>query len=79
MAKKPSYPSEGALLLKRRKAEVTRNGNEAPGRKEIRTDPHEGIEGTEKNPQKDEGTLETAWDHLSLSCSNGIHLDNLPP
>ena len=79
MAKKPSYPSEGALPLKRRKAEATRNWNEAPGGKEIRTDPHEGIKGTENNPQKDEGTSETAWDHLSLSYSNGIHLDNLPP
>ena len=76
MAKKPSYPSEGALPLKRRKAEMTRNENKALGGNEIRTYRHEG---TENDPQKGEGTSKTAWDHLSLSCNNSIHLDNSPP
>ena len=67
MAKKPSYLSEGALPLKRRKVELKRNGNEALGGKEIETDPHEGTEETENDPQKGEGTSETAWDHLSPS------------
>ena len=79
MAKKPSYLSDGALPLKRRKVGVTRNENKAPRGKKIETDPHEGTEETENNPQKGEGTSETAWDHLNLSCNNGIHLGSLPP
>ena len=39
MVKKPSYLSKGALLLKRRRAGATGNGNEAPGGKETGTNP----------------------------------------
>ena len=35
-------------------------------------------ENRERSP-KDEGTSGIAWDHLSLSCSSGIHLGNTPP
>ena len=79
MAKKPLFPSEGALLLKRRKAGATRNGNEAPGGEEIGTDPHGGIEKKDNDPQRGEGMSVTAWDHLSPSCSSSIHLGNSPP
>ena len=58
---------------------VTGNGNEALGGRETGTDPRGGTGKTENDPQSDEGTLETAWDHLSLSYSSGIHLDNSPP
>ena len=79
MAKKPLYPSEGALLLKMRKAGARRNGNKAPEDKEIGTDPHGGTEEIENDPRKDEETSKTAWDLPSLSCSSGIHLGNSPP
>ena len=59
MVKKPSYPSKGALLLKRRRAGVTRNGNEAPRGRETRTDSQGGTEKIENDPQRDEGTSET--------------------
>ena len=77
--KKPTCPSKGALLLKRRRAGATRNGNEALGGRETRTDPQGEIEKTESDPQRGEGTSETAWDHLSLSCNSSIHLGNSPP
>ena len=59
MAKKPFYPSKGALLRKRRRAGATRNWNEAPGGKETGIDPLEGIEKIENDPQRGEGTSET--------------------
>ena len=77
--KKPSYPSKGALLLKKRRAGTTRNGNKAPGGRETRTDPLGETEKTENDPQKGEETSKTAKDHLSLSSSSGIHLSSSPP
>ena len=79
MAKKPSYPSIGVLLLKRKRAWAIRNGKEAPGGRQIGIDPQGGIEKTESGPQKGEGMSETTWDHLSLSCSSAMHLGNSPP
>ena len=39
MAKKPSYPSKGVLLLKKKRAGATRNGNEALGGRRTGIDP----------------------------------------
>ena len=44
--KKPFFPSKGDLLLKRRRAGVTRNGNEAPRGKETGADPCGGTKKT---------------------------------
>ena len=60
MAKKPLYPKELALLLKRRKAGTKKKGNEAPEDKETGTDPHRGTEEIENDPRRDEETSETA-------------------
>ena len=79
MVKKPSYPSKEALLLKRKRARATKNGNEAQGGMQTRTDPQEGAKKTESGPRKYNGPSEIAWDHLILSCSSGIHLENTPP
>ena len=79
MVKKPSYPSKGVPQPKKKRAGATRNGSEAPGGRQIGTDPQGGAGKIESDPQKDEGTSETAWDHLSQSCSSGIHLGNTPP
>ena len=79
MVKKPSYLSKEALLLKRKRVGATKNGNEAPGGRQTGTDPQGGAEKTDNGPRNDEGTSEITWDHLSLSCSNGIHLGNTPP
>ena len=79
MVKKPSYPSEGSILLKRRRAGAIRNGNESLGGRETRTDPRGGIEKIESDPQRGDGTSEIVWDHLSPSYSNGIHLGSSPP
>ena len=68
-----------ALPLKRKRAGVTRNRNEALGGRQTGTDPQGGTEKTESDPQEEEGTSGIAWDHLSLSCSSGIHLGNTPP
>ena len=76
MAKMPSYQREEALQPTRRKAGLTRNRSEALGDKETKRDPQEG---TENNPQGGEGALETAWDHLSPSYDNSIHLGSSPP
>ena len=67
MVKKPSYPSKGTLLLKRRRVGATRNGNEALGGKEPWTDPRGGTEKTENDPRTDEGTLERPAKNVSLS------------
>ena len=64
MVKKPSYPSKGALLLKKRRAGAIRNGSEALESRETGTDPRGGAERKESDPQRGEGTSETAWDHL---------------
>ena len=74
--KKPSHPREGALQPTRRKAGLTSNGSEALRDKEAERDPQGE---TENDPQRGEGALETAWDHLSPSYDNGIHLDGSPP
>ena len=79
MVKKPSYPRKEGLLLKRKRAGAIKNGNEALGGRQTGTDPQGGAEKKESGPRKDEGTLEIAWDLLSLSCSSGIHLGNTPP
>ena len=50
MVKNPSYPSKEALLLKRRRAWVIRNGNEAPGGRETGKDPRGGTEKIENDP-----------------------------
>ena len=77
--KKPSYLSKGVPLLKRKRVGATGNGSEALGGRQTGADPQGGAGKTESDPQKDEGTLETAWDHLNRSCSSGIHLGNTPP
>ena len=78
--------SEEALLSKQENsaAQKERGRGEkkrerSPRRRGDRDDPHEETERNENNPQRGEGLSETAWDHLSLSCSNGIHLNNSPP
>ena len=48
--KNPFYPSKGALLLKRRRAGATRNGNQALGGRETGIDPRGGTEKTENGP-----------------------------
>ena len=48
--KNPSYPSNEALLLERRRAGVTRNGNEAPRGRKTGTNPRGGIEKIESDP-----------------------------
>ena len=50
MAKKPSYPSKGALLLKRKRVGATRKENKAPRGRQIGIDPQEGIEKIEIGP-----------------------------
>ena len=60
MVKKPSYLSKGFLLLKRKRAGATRNGNEAPGGRHIGIDLQGEIEKIESDPQKGEGMSETA-------------------
>ena len=76
MAKKPSHPRGEALQPTRRKAGLTRNRSEALGDKESKRDPQEGIE---NDPQEGEGASEIAWDYLSPSYGNSIHLDSSPP
>ena len=76
MAKKPSYLREEALQPTRRKAGLTRNGSEALGDKETERDPQEGIE---NDPQGGEGASKIAWDHLSPSYDDSIHLGSSPP
>ena len=79
MAKKPSYPNKRALPLKRKRAGATRNGNKAPRDRQIGINPQGGAEKTGSSPQEGEGTSETAWDCLGLSCNSGIHPGNSPP
>ena len=76
MAKKPLHPREEALQPTRRKAGLTNNGSEALGDKEIERDLQGG---TGNDPRRGEEASETAWDHLSPSYVNGIHLSGSPP
>ena len=74
MAKKPLHLREEALQQPtRRKAGLTSNESEAPGNKEIERDLQGG---TGNDPRRGKEALETAWDHLSPSCVNGIHLSD---
>ena len=78
MEKKPLSPSKEALLLKRKRAGVTKKENEAPRDKQTGTNPQGRAEKAESGPRQDEGTSGVVGDHLSLSCSSGIHLNNTP-
>ena len=57
--RKPFYLSGKALPCKRRKVEVRKRENEAPGDDEAGIDPHEGTGKIENDLQKDEVTLGT--------------------
>ena len=70
---------ENSAGQKERSRGEKKNENEAPGDEETRTNPHKETEKNENDPKIGEGMSETAWDHLSPSCSNGIHLNNSPP
>ena len=78
MTKKPSSPSREALLLKRKRAGVTKKENEASRDRQTGTDPQGGAEKIESGPRQDEGTSGIAGDHLSLSYSSGMHLSSTP-
>ena len=65
--------------MQKGKSRGKKKKNEALGEEETRIDPHEGTERTENGLQRDEAMSGTAWAHLSLSCNNDIHPENLPP
>ena len=73
------YLSEKTLLHRRRKAGERKSENEALGGEETGIDPHEGIERTDSDLQRNEATSGIAWAHLSPSCSSDIHFGNSPP
>ena len=86
LAKTEKYiNSEEALLSKQRssstqkeKSKGYKKENEVPRDRQTGTDPQGGVEKTENGPQQDEGTSGIVGDHLSLSCSSGIHLSSTP-
>ena len=86
LAKTEKYINgEEALLFKQRssstqkeKSRGDKKENEAPRDRQTGTDPQGGAEKAENGPRRDEGTSGIAGDHLSLSCSSGIHLSNTP-
>ena len=75
-AKKPLHPREKALQPIRRRVGLTSSRSEALGDKEIGRD----LQGRIGNdPRRGEEASETAWDHLSSSYVNGIHIIGSPP
>ena len=86
LAKTEKYINgEEALLSKQRRSSTPKEKSrddkkreEAPRDRQTGTDPQGGAEKVESDPRQDEGTSGIAGDHLGLSCSNGIHLSNIP-
>ena len=84
LAKAEKYINgEEALISKRgsssthkEKSRTDKKRERSLGDKETERDPQEG---TENDPQGGEGVSETAWDHLSPSYGNSIHLGSSPP
>ena len=71
-----SYPRKEALQPTKRKAGLTSDRDGTLREKETGRGPQRM---TENGPRRDAGASETAWDHLSPSCDNGIHLGGSPP
>ena len=74
--------AEKTLPRKRRKVRARKSENEALRGEETGIDPHEGIERTENDLQRDEATLGTSWAHLrpvatAISTSKIHPLDGL--
>ena len=70
------YPRKKALQLTKKKTGPTNNKDEALRDRETRRDPQRK---TGSGPRRDAWASETAWDHLSPSYVDGIHLSGSPP
>ena len=87
LAKTEKYINgEEALMSKQRSSSTQKEKsrgnkkkkNEAPRDRQTGKDPQGGAKKTQSGPRQDEGASGIVRDHLSLSCSSGIHLNSTP-